>query len=199
LRAPGRLRGAAGGRPEPRCHIQIRTSLRSGSSSIFLFFFAAVLRIVRARSTGSTVLRTAAQRTVCDRRCAYFLTRTLRALLRWRTCAAGGGRGNRDGTACAGSHGNNDDGGRGSHCTDAVQAKLRCGWLGPHGFPSHGSCLKNSPGAHRSRQRNPSVGPIPWSTYWLNRPGGKFCGFLHSQARFYVRCTSGRYSFFRHA
>jgi hypothetical protein len=41
-----------------------RSSLRSGCKSVFLFF-AAVLRIVRARSTGSTVLRTAAQPMPC--------------------------------------------------------------------------------------------------------------------------------------
>lgn len=41
-----------------------RTLLRSGCRSVFLFF-VAVLRIVRARSTGSTVLRTAAQPMPC--------------------------------------------------------------------------------------------------------------------------------------
>jgi hypothetical protein len=43
----------------------IRASLRSDSTSIFLFFFAAVRWIICARSTGSTVLRPAAHRMTC--------------------------------------------------------------------------------------------------------------------------------------
>ena len=57
-------RGFASRPARRRLRLSARSSLRSGCRSVFLFF-AAVLRIVRARSTGSTVLRTAAQPMDC--------------------------------------------------------------------------------------------------------------------------------------